>query len=404
MANNQPNTFRRALGAIALAAGTTALNRFRDKGQEFVKTKLSNLLSNLSSRNSVVKRRLRMGSAMPAPAGSRRSRRARDSLLRSSTPVPVAMGYSLSRRLPMIGNLQHVTCTSVMGTLYVGNNTLGATNGVYIRNKAGTHVATGGFWLTIGDVDTVGSTFIADITKHFQRVIFHRIIIGYTPTYNATNTSTAGTVAFAPRAGGDVNLASSWKTDNTAYTHSVNTVLSLTGSYEGPMYKSFDIDCTRWIRGGSGSGQNEFNIGGANATTGGSEPSYDASLTVPLVGYVTGAVTSGALAGLDAGRFHFTVDFSLVDCIGDFVQSIPFESPERKTSSSSSKYDDLVVVTRPGVIKTSETESIPGPPPLVRQVGYCAPPSTPSGGAQQRGAGGSSVRAPSADRRSTVVS
>lgn len=230
--------------------------------------------------------------------------------------APAARVPKQPRMLGLSDLLQH-SMPFVQGYVYVGNGTLGVTDGVYAMDNAKTGIvfndsstpaarlcqvpvrfanATGGSTIP---------TYVTDIIKHFARYRLKKLSLEFVSLQPSTANSM--TLTAAPvRGNGD--------SDQTVYAAGVEPSANLedtiaqAGARSCASWESMKIDLTPFIAGGSGAKQNEFNtdkddLGG---------PPY---IPAPSAFVISGSNSSTALRGT---RTHMIVVRPVIDLL-DFI-------------------------------------------------------------------------------------
>lgn len=224
----------------------------------------------------------------------------------------------------------------VAGYTYVGNGTNGTNNAVYFQTKnalwliQGFGVTSSGL-VPIGSSDgSVGASYVKDIEKHFARKIIRRMKIHVDSLQPSTANNMMAVIAPSRGPGGlpasvPIALATAAVTSNT-----VENVSSMSGAFTVNSWESRTVDITRFIAGGSGALQNEFEIGntafnGQFYTTTAVASGDDGVDLVPACFGVAGNSTTAALAGTLVHQITIEQEVDLLDYVGGMAQAIPVE-------------------------------------------------------------------------------
>jgi hypothetical protein len=261
----------------------------------------------------------------------------------------------------------------VVGYVYVGNGTLGATDSVYFvtNDKLNVVVAgstSGNFGVPLLMGDTVfGTAYARDIAKHYARMHIRSArvhLISQLPS-----TSNSMTAVIAPyRGGGNIGDAST----GTGAAADYGNVLSVSGSKNLASWESGSLDLTPYLAGGSGSDQREFQIYHAATSL---DNSASGAQLVPATFLISGTNGTDALRGKATHAIIIEEVVDFLDYIGGATGLYPIalksydtkarsfdalrkeraaeEKKQLSTSSSSSSS------TRLDLPLTSSTSSIP---------------------------------------------
>lgn len=164
---------------------------------------------------------------------------------------------------------------------------------------------------------TCGQSYVADLIKHFARQVIKRVVLKFIPSSAGQSTSTStAQIAMAPYRGGDFSVNTS--TNTTANPYGRAAVAGMQDSLQFPSWLPSEIDFTKYIAGGSGSKQNEFDIANPVVIT----SATDLASTVPC-GVVVSGDCSTAMNGNTLGTFVWEGVMDLLDFIGGLTQSNP---------------------------------------------------------------------------------
>jgi hypothetical protein len=217
-----------------------------------------------------------------------------------------------------LGGFNNVTIGCLTGYVYVGNGTLGATDSIYTADPSLTYTVTGGgLPCTLAD-SQFGQTYVADIFKHFARKKVKKLSLEIASLNPSTSNSMV--VNIAPHRGGDILYTP--KTDTTA-ANSQAGVMGASGAIQLASWQSAVMNFTPYIAGGSGPGQNEFDIQLTNevgAVYSQDDPSGRVS---PAAFYVSGSSTTTALRGTKTHALIWYMELDLLDFIGGISNTVP---------------------------------------------------------------------------------
>jgi hypothetical protein len=147
----------------------------------------------------------------------------------TSAPFGVQGGRTTYNPLRIENSSQWHEFEYGLGSIYIGDNTLGATGAVILTSaRSGGLGGTGYFKdvVPIRPADTVaGYAPIQDILKHYQRIEYGSIIVKYRPM--AVSATDKGSIAFAPLAAGSSFTVS---VTNDSPTYSFTDVVSCQGA------------------------------------------------------------------------------------------------------------------------------------------------------------------------------
>jgi hypothetical protein len=220
------------------------------------------------------------------------------------------------------------TISWLVGYIFVGNGTNGVTNNIYLMDQTGTYfVVANGVGNNVpvapGDAN-VGAAYLADVIKHFARMRIHRSRLIAEPLQPATSNSMVVIIApqkGASNVGGLVAIAGT--TAGLTYTN----VISMTGVKQAAAWEKLEIDMTPFIGGGSGAGQNEFDINpGNNAGTANGDAESLLRGVIPTTFAVSGANATGSLENTRTHAVFIEMVVDLIDYVGGNSSTDPFRS------------------------------------------------------------------------------
>jgi len=240
--------------------------------------------------------------------------------------APAASVRSLGRRAGM-SDIRGHTMSWLAGYIYVGNGTLGATNGVYFQDATKTYTmqqSSGSYGQNVpiaGADSLVGAAYIADVVKHYARMRIIRQKLILEPLQPSTQNSMVVLVApqKGPTAVGDL-------TTGTGAAATYIDVISMTGVKQAASWESCEVDFTPYIGGGSGARQDEFdNNLGYNA--GYNNPAYVYRGVIPTTFAVSGQSSTSGLQGTQTHAVFIEQVVDLIDYIGGMSATYPTLRP-----------------------------------------------------------------------------
>jgi len=240
--------------------------------------------------------------------------------------APVSTGYRASFKSGGFDDIMRQRFSYQAGFVYVGNNTLGKSGGVYAVENTQTDLLTN--WIPIMPPDALlGQSYIADVWKHYARVRYHAIKLHVMPISIGNATSTQLDVVLAPYRGGAI--APTLTTTTTAANNTGN-VIGQSGSMQFNIWCGATMDLTPYIAGGSGAKQNEFNIPNSVAIT--SSTVTTNSLVSPAGWILAGDTVASTYDGAYLGRMYCEVLVDLLDFTGGFTEANPEVTAAREMS------------------------------------------------------------------------
>jgi len=242
--------------------------------------------------------------------------------LQSQGSMRGSIGAAALIRQPKIGmpDLMAHTVSWIAGSVYIGNNTLGANDGVYFLDSTGTYTVSQPVPV-LGSDTNVGATYVAALEKLYRRKRYRRIRVCFLAIQSSTTNNMTLTVA-PIRGPPDIGETGLGKTDTTAAI-AQSAVMSMTGPKTVDSFEDAIIDLTPYIAGGAGSAQNEVAIGGQQATTS-AVTSVAQLLGVSPAAFVVGG--NSTVTALRGSKTHQVVIETVVDYL-DFVGAVPTVDP-----------------------------------------------------------------------------
>jgi hypothetical protein len=265
------------------------------------------------------------------------------SFLQAGMPIAQA---TLSRFRPGLSNLNRIIVSTSVGTVLIGNGTIGANLIVYFSDIAG-NIWNSAVPVLIGN-SQLGSSYVADLVKHFARKIYHRVCVRFIS--RTTTTTNDCTVYVAPWRGG--NVSPTFISTGITNSVTVSSLLGMEGVISFPSYASAELDLTPYIAGGSGAKQNEFsnNLATAMATA-----SATTNLQVSSMSPCAFAVAGGSLNISGANATHNVMvecEISLLDFVGGFTFSQP--ALESSAAAAGSGRESPVLVGKSSQLHSTE--------------------------------------------------
>jgi len=229
-------------------------------------------------------------------------------------------------RTPQIGipDLKNFSTSWVMGSAYVGNGTLGATNKVYFQTLSSVNW-TSATPIPIAPASTdLGATYILAIEKLFRRKVYRKLVLYAIPVQSSTTNNMTLTIApvRGPPGTGELAVGS---TDTTAAPFTQSQLMSYNGQETVDSFEPMCMDLTPYIAGGSGALQNEFNIAAIGYTSASiiSGNASDFLGVLPASFVLAGNSTVSALQG---SITHLIVVVQICDYL-DFTGAVPVVDP-----------------------------------------------------------------------------
>jgi len=263
-------------------------------------------------------------------------------------------GTVVRTRFPRIGmsDLRNHTISWIAGYTFVGNGTNGAANAVLFKTAAGTYIMgnagsgnLGGIPILPAD-SQVGATYVTDVEKHYARKIIKRMWMHVVSLQPSTSNNMMAVVAPARGPGlAEQGIAEPLATA-TVVSQTLTNVMSMDGAMTVDSFETKTIEITRFIAGGSGAKQNEFEMQyGANVANtvlvSGAAPDTDLIGLCPASFIVSGNNTTSGLQNTAVHAIVIEQQIDLLDYIGGSSLYQPVGVSSRATTSSSSTDDVL---------------------------------------------------------------
>jgi len=233
-------------------------------------------------------------------------------------PAAVSVGWNRKMGLPDM----KMRLSWQMGTVFVGNGTLGASGSVYFRNLAGS-IYVSGVPVALNDSATyLVPSYLQDVVKHFARCAVQKLRIRAVPIVSSTSNS--ATLFIAPIRGGQ--FFSVAPVNDTTASLTVAQMMTMKGVVGGAVYEEFGLDLTPYLAGGSGAKQNEVAVANeefTSSTTVGADAQTLCGITIG------GNVITTSLNGYNTHYLLVDAELSLLDFIGGVVDPTGFGDQPR---------------------------------------------------------------------------
>jgi hypothetical protein len=237
-------------------------------------------------------------------------------------------GVAVRVRLPTVGmsDLMQHRITWVMGTVYIGNGTVGAAKSVYFNDNSGANLvagAGGGFWVPIAPGDAkVGTTYAQSLMKLYRRMRVRQCRVHLLTQQSSTTNNLV--VGIAPCRG--TPGAAEWPQESSSTTAAQTLVnlMSIAGMKTCDSFQNTTLELTPYIAGGSGARQDEFNCASSATATTFIGSTADGAMAVPCAVQVAGNST---VTALQASSTHIIVGEMVVDFL-DFCGAVSVIDPE----------------------------------------------------------------------------
>jgi len=252
-----------------------------------------------------------------------RPRYRQSTTMKSQGAMRGSVGNAALIRQPRIGmpDLMSHVVSWVCGGVYIGNNTLGANDGVYFVDSTKTY--TNPYPTAVLGADAlIGASYVVSIEKLYRRKRYRRVRIQFLAVQSSTTNNMTLTVApvRGPPGFGETGSGQA----GTVAPITQAAAMSLTGAKTVDSFEDANLDLTPFIAGGSGALQNEFAI--ASSVNAASILVTPANLlgVSPAAFVVAGNSTVTALRGT---LTHQVVIETVVDYL-DFVGGVQPPNPE----------------------------------------------------------------------------
>jgi len=205
----------------------------------------------------------------------------------------------------------------VTGAALIGNGTLGAANGVYFANAAGTNILqTPPCPIPVApSASDIGASYILGIFKFFRRVVFLKLKLHAIATQSSTTNNM--TLTIAPIRGPPSQTETSnavFGTGTAAVPYTQQNLLGFNGNKTIDSFESATWDLTPYIAGGSGAKQNEYAIGAEGLSAAVLADATDDHLgVIPTSFVVAGNSTVTALQGSITHLLVVEIEVDLLD-------------------------------------------------------------------------------------------
>jgi hypothetical protein len=222
----------------------------------------------------------------------------------------------------------------IAGYTFVGDGTNGAADNVFYQSAAGTYLSgsaatagTRGAMPILGGDTQLGATYVSDVEKHYARKVIRAMRLHVV----SMQTSTANNMmcVIAPSRG--CGLAETQVCSPLATAANVQqlftNVVSMDDAMEVASFESKTLDITKYIAGGGGARQNEFeisnNISATTVLVSGGSPAQDLDGIVPACLTVSGNSTTTTLRNTRVHAIIVEQDIDFLDFIGGNAPAVP---------------------------------------------------------------------------------
>jgi len=233
----------------------------------------------------------------------------------------------------------------VLGTVYVGNGTLGSSGSVYLKTALSGRLAYAQIPIAPFDTTDYGLAALGNFAKYFAQKRYRSVRVHIRPVATGCSTSAAADIAIAPIRGGAYSFPVS--TTTTAPSYSNTSVLSCQGGVLFPSWQPMDIDFTPFVS--SAAGTKTFEEGGTSQpATNSIEANAD---EIPCSFILTG--DGGTVSnGQNYAHIYADIDVDLLDWTGGIAASSPEKARDEKVSShvSHTLMSDYVAVPPPSPV------------------------------------------------------
>jgi hypothetical protein len=237
-------------------------------------------------------------------------------------------GAVVFTRMPRIGmtDIRNHRVSWIAGYTFVGNGTNGAANAVLFQTAAKTYIMglsnglSGSVPILAGD-SQVGASYVSDIEKHFARKVIKRMWL----TVASLQPSTSNNMMCVVAASRGPGLASTGTATPLATATPISQVFTNVMSMQDAMtvdsFETKTMEITKFIAGGSGAKQNEFEINeptdaASTVLVSGSVPAIDLIGLVPASLTVSGFNTTTGLQNTQVHAIIVEQEIDLLDYIG----------------------------------------------------------------------------------------
>lgn len=260
--------------------------------------------------------------------GSSRKNENKKSLRQIQKNVPRSVGAAVHEGNRPIGmkNLMAHELSFLAGYIYVGNGTLGATDGIYFQdvgktkiNQASSNFTSLQMPFTPCPCSIWGNTlptYVSDVMKHYARYRVKRASLELISLQPATSNSML--VQISPvRGAGD--SADALLTTGTVAGATLANTIGMTGSKSATSWQGLSVDMTKYIAGGSGAAQNEFSTDPGNSLVTAGDLAKDRSIPAALV--VSGQNNTTALRATQTHAIVYRFELDLLDFVAGVISS-----------------------------------------------------------------------------------
>jgi len=256
---------------------------------------------------------------------------------------PRQIGAAFATRMPRIGfsDIKSHKMSWIAGYVFIGDGTNGAVDNVLLQTAAGTYLMGStattfrGAIPLIGADSQVGAAYIGDVEKHYARKVVKSMKVTVASLQPATSNNMMCVVAVSRGQGlAEQSFATPLATATTVQQAFTN-VMSMDGAVTVDAWETKTFDITRFIAGGSGAKQNEFelanNVSTTTVLTASNVPAQDLDGIVPCALTISGNSTGSALRNT---RTHAIIIEQVVDLLDYLGGTSPIYSVGVSSSTS----------------------------------------------------------------------
>jgi len=255
---------------------------------------------------------------------------------RTMRGIPAAVRVNIARK--GVSDLPRMRMAWTIGYIYVGDGTNGAANEVLFLTSDSAHV--GDYHYTndvavvvpiLGSDTVLGKNYVSDISKHYSRKVIHRMWFHANALVPSTSSAMLAAIGFVRGPGSVASTYFAPYATAAATGNPLDYVTSMSGSDVVTSFEHKTWDITRFIAGGSGQLQNEFNISTQNQQATvvvdgsfiGAQIAGGAEGVVPACFAVAGNNTVASLQGVKLFELVVEQEVSLLDYVGGSVARYP---------------------------------------------------------------------------------
>jgi len=266
-------------------------------------------------------------------------------------PQQRQIGAAVVTRMPRIGfsDITRHTVSWIAGYVFVGDGTNGATDSVLFKSASGTYIF-GDSATTRGSVPVlaadshVGATYVSDVEKHFarKRILSQKLTVASLQPATSNNMMV---VIAASRAQGLAEQSYCYPLASVKTQQPFTNVMSMDSAMTVDAWETKSMDISRFIGGGSGARQNEFEIANSalasSVFNSGSYPAQDLDGLVPTCLTLSGNSTTTALRGTNTHAIIVTQTVDYIDFVGGSNAPYPVGVAASTSSTTTTELDSL---------------------------------------------------------------